>query len=129
MAYSEPTASDLKTRYPAFAGVADATVEYWLDDARTIVTESWAEGDRAPAEMALAAHNLAMNGFGTSGGAVGDLAAMGVTSFRSASMSVGFAEATVARRSAGGYGATRYGRQFRVYLKRNRGGARLVGCA
>lgn len=128
MAYSQPTASDLKRRFPSFASVADATVEYWLADARLIVTDAWFDNDRAPAEMTLAAHNMAMNGIGVAGGAVGDLAAMGVTSFKSASMSVGFDSATIGRSSAGGYRATKYGQQFLPYLARNVGGPRLVGC-
>lgn len=129
MAYSQPTASDLKQRFLAFAAVPDATVEYWLTDARLIVTARWAEIDRAPAEMALAAHNMALNGLGSAGGAVGDLAAMGVTSFKSASMSVSFDGATIGRASSGGYRATKYGQQFLTYLARNRGGPRLIGCA
>lgn len=129
MAYVVPTASTLKTRYPAFAAVADPTVEYWLTDARLIVTDAWAEIDRANAEMALAAHNLALNGYGTAGGAVGDLAAMGVESFKSASMSVSFNADAVKRTGDGGYSSTRYGVAFLPYLRRNVGGPRLVGCA
>lgn len=128
MAYTPATASDLRTRFPAFAAVPDGTVDYWLTDARLIVTEAWSEIDRAPAEMALAAHNLALNGYGAAGGAVGDLAAMGVTSFKSASMSVNFAEGVISASAAGGYSATKYGQAFAVYLRRNTGGPRLVGC-
>lgn len=129
MAYTEPDAAALKLRFPAFAAVGDETVEYWLTDARLIVTEGWAENDRAPAEMALAAHNLALNGYGTSGGAVGDLATMGVTGFKSASMSVEFDAAAVKAGAAGGYSSTRYGKAFLAFLRRNRGGPMLVGCA
>lgn len=129
MAYQQPDAAELKLRFPAFATVPDATVEYWLTDARLIVTASWAEIDRAPAEMTLAAHNMALNGIGSAGGPVSDLAAMGVTSFKSASMSVSFDGATIGRASAGGFRATKYGQQFLTYLARNRGGPRLVGCA
>ena len=129
MAYAAPDADELKTRYPAFAAVADETVEYWLTDARLTVTDGWFEDDRAPAEMALAAHNLALNGFGSSGGAVGDLAAMGVTGFKSASMSVQFADSAVSARASGGYRSTRFGRTFLLYLNRNRGGPFLSGCS
>lgn len=129
MAYVPATPAIFKLRYPAFAGVDDATLQYWIDDARLIVTDSWFDNDRANAEMSLAAHNLTQNGHGTGGGAVGDLAAMGVTSFKSASMSVNFAEGVIASSAAGGYGATKYGKEFQVFLRRNRGGSRLVGCA
>lgn len=129
MAYVPATPATLKLRFPAFAGVDDATLQYWIDDARLIVTDAWADVDRANAEMSLAAHNLTLNGYGSAGGAVGDLAAMGVTSFKSASMSVNFAEGVIASGAAGGYGATKYGKDFQVYLRRNRGGPRLAGCA
>lgn len=128
MAYVEPTADDLKQRYPAFAAVADATVEYWLTDARLIVTSDWIENDRANAEMALAAHNMARQGLGSGSiGGGGDMA--GVTSFRSASFSVQFDSATVKAAATGGYGSTIYGQDFAVYLRRNRGGPFLAGCA
>lgn len=129
MAYVAPDAETLKLRFPAFASVADETVEYWLTDARLIVKDTWIEDDRAPAEMSLAAHNMAMGGLGTAGGAVGDLASMGVTDFKSASMAVSFDAETVRRSGGGGYGSTRYGAQFLTYLQRNRGGPRLVSCA
>ena len=128
MAYVQPDSATLKLRYPAFAAVDDAVVEYWLTDARLIVTDAWADVDRANAEMALAAHNMALNGYGTAGGAVGDLAAMGVESFKSASMSVSFNAAAVQRSGDGGYSSTRYGVAFLPYLRRNVGGPRLVGC-
>lgn len=125
MTYTAATASDLKTRYPAFAAVEDATVTYWLDDARTVVTSAWIEGDRAKAEMALAAHNMALGGLGTgSGGATGDMT--GVTDFKSASFAVSFDAETVRKAAAGGYDATRYGVEYKTYLRRNRGGPTLV---
>lgn len=128
MPYTQPTAATLKQRFPAFSPVLDTTVEYWLTEARLIVTGRWFENDRANAEMALAAHNMALNGYGTAGGAVGDLAAMGVTSFKSASMSVSFDEGVIASGARGGYSATKYGREFQTYLRRNRGGPMLAGC-
>ena len=118
----------MKLRFPAFAAVDDVTIEYWLTDARLIVVDTWAENDRAPAEMTLAAHNLALSGAGSTGGAVSSLAAMGVTDFKSASMSVSFDAETVRRSGNGGYSSTRYGVQFLTYLRRNVGGPRLVGC-
>ena len=128
MAYIEPDAAAVKLRFPAFAAVDDVTIEYWLTDARLIVVDTWAENDRAPAEMSLAAHNMALSGVGSTGGAVSSLAAMGVTDFKSASMSVSFDAETVRRSGNGGYSSTRYGVQFLPYLRRNVGGARLVGC-
>lgn len=122
MAYTQPTAATLRMRYPEFAAVADDTVEYWLEDARRIVTDSWDDVDRAVAEMALAADNMAKNGLGSSSVGVGDMA--GVTDFKSASFSVSFDPDAVKAAAAG---TTRYGTEFAVYLRRNRGGPMLVG--
>lgn len=129
MAYAQPDAAALKLRFPAFAAVDDAVVEYWLTDARLTVTASWADADRAPAEMALAAHNMAMEGYGTAGGELGNVAAAGVREFKSGAMTVVFDDASVRARNAGGYKATRYGVAFRAFLVRNVGGPQLVGLA
>ncbi|WP_333571315.1 DUF4054 domain-containing protein [Sphingomonas sp.] len=129
MTYIQPDAATLKLRFPAFAAVADETVEYWLTDARLTVTDSWIEQDRAPAEMALAAHNMATEGFGSAGGAIAGLADMGVTEFKSGALSAQFDASTVAARNAGGYRSTRYGVAFLAFLNRNVGGPFLAGCA
>jgi hypothetical protein len=126
---SSALVAEFLMRYPAFASVGVSQIAYWLKDAETTVTDSWIEADISPARMALAAHNLALSGAGSAGGAVGALAAMGVTSFKSASMSVNFAEGAVIRSGSGGYSSTKYGVQFLTYLRRNVGGPRLVGCA
>lgn len=130
MAYSAPTASTLKTRYPAFAGVLDATVEVWLTDARLIVTDSWIENDRAIAEMLLAAHNMIKVGVaGLTSGLVGTMAGMGVTSFKSGSFDVSFNSDAAKVRAGSGYASTDYGAQFMVYLRRNRGGPYIASGA
>ena len=130
MAYVQPDAATLKMRYHAFAAVDDAKIEYWLTDARLIVTDAWADVDRANAEMALAAHNMALIGLDKpANDAVGSIAAMGVTSFKSASMSVNFDAETIQKANSGTYSSTKYGQLFIPYLRRNVGGARLIGCA
>jgi hypothetical protein len=116
----------LKTRYPAFAAVPDATVTYWLEDAARIVTPAWGT-DEEPAQLALAAHNMAVEGLGAAGGVV-NLPA-GVTSFRSGGFSATFSDAAAAASAQGGYGSTRYGREFQVMLRRNVGGPFLAGVA
>ena len=65
MAYTVPTAADLKARYPAFAAVADATVNAMIVEANRSVDETWTEGDYTLAIMTLAAHIMAMEGLGT----------------------------------------------------------------
>jgi hypothetical protein len=120
--YTAPTPAELKTRYAKFASVADDTVQYWLTDAERIVTTAWIEADYQPAIMAYAAHNLALEGL-EAGGLAGQVPT-GVTQFRSGNFSVGFSESAA---SAEGYASTRYGQDFKIYLRRNRGGARVVG--
>lgn len=122
MPYTVPTASDLQTRYPAFAAVADATVDYWIADAQRVVATSWAEADYAPGLMALAAHNMALQGLGSAGGAI----PAGVTRFKSGSMEVAFSDAAASAQASGGLGATRYGIEFRTMLRRNSGGIGIV---
>lgn len=125
----EPAIAEFLIRYPAFASVSTAAIAYWLKDAEAIVTDSWDAVDISPARMALAAHNLALSGYGQLSGAVGSLAAMGVSSFKSASMSVNFDVDRIKKTNSGGYSSTKYGQIFLPYLRRNVGGARLVGCA
>lgn len=132
MAYTPATPAQLKQYYPAFASVPDATVQFWLDDARTTVTDCYDDDDRAKAEMALAAHNMAIRGIGGpagGGGSMASLAAAGVSSFKSASMSVDFetGRSSVAQWD---YGATMYGSEYLLLLKRNCGGTPFLsgGC-
>lgn len=62
MPYLLPTATQLKTRFPEFADVADATVDAVIADASRFVDESWFELDYQPAIIALAAHFLTTEG-------------------------------------------------------------------
>lgn len=126
MAYTEPTPADLKTRYPAFADVADATVQTYLDDTATSVDGSWREGDYIPAKVAKAAHEMALAGIGTRS-EVDTWAAAGLNKVKSGNLDVSFSDAKVARASAGTLDATAYGQAYKRILKRNKGGPRLVG--
>lgn len=127
MPYVVPAAADLKARYPAFASVADNTITYWITDAQRIVTQSWAEGDYQPGILSLAAHNMALQKVpGLTTDAASNLPA-GVTRFKSASVDIGISEAAANRTVSGGYAATPYGQEFAAMLRRNVGGAQLVG--
>lgn len=117
MAYSAPTPANLKTRYPAFAAVADGTVQAWLDDAATFADDGWPDADRATAVMAYAAHRMAELGL------VASAIPAGVTSFKSGTFS-----ATVSDAVAGltGLKSTAYGREFIALRRRNFAGPRLA---
>ena len=123
MAYTAPTPAALKARYPAFAAVLDATVQYWLTDAERYVDQSWRENDYAPALMSRAAHSMAIGGILTSGSA--QLPA-GITNFKSGTFSATISDAAVQAQTKGDYGATPYGVEFRALQRRNFAGPRLA---
>ena len=60
MAYTLPVAGDLKSRFPEFADVANATVAPFINAASLWVDDSWSERDYPNAIIYLAAHYLQM---------------------------------------------------------------------
>lgn len=128
MAYTAPTASDLKARFPAFAAVSDDVVSSALTEAARMVDETnWLEGDFAVGRMLYACHALTLDGFGTSTEA--QLASQGALGFsRMKSGMVEIERATgPASNSASTLTATSYGKRFRELLQRNVGGPRVSG--
>ena len=121
MAYTAPTPAALKARYPAFAAVLDATVQYWLTDAERFVDQTWREGDYAVALMACAAHHMAMGNIGAAGAIPA-----GVTNFKSGTFSATLSDKAA---SATGFDATVYGREYRALQRRNFGGPRIIRAA
>jgi hypothetical protein len=71
MAYIVPTADDLKSRFPEFADVADATIDPFIQAALLWVDESWFERDYPYAIIYLAAHYLTMYQRALAAGATG----------------------------------------------------------
>lgn len=116
MAYTAPTAATLKARYPAFATVADATVDYWLAEAGEDCA-GWSDSLRARGEMALAAHRMAELGIVTGAPPAG------VTSFKSGTFSATVSDGVALRT---GYESTVYGREFRQLARNLFGGPRLA---
>lgn len=116
MSYTAATVSDLITRYPAFASVAEATVQYWLDEA-VIEVALYPEATRARAEMAYAAHMMASNG--TITGAI----PAGVTSFKSGTFSATVADGIA---SMTGINSTAYGRELAAMRRAQFAGPRLA---
>lgn len=126
MAYTPATPAGLKARYAAFAAVSDDTIQYWLTDSLRSVDASWIEGDRAVAEMALAAHNMEGNGVAGISGAIVGIPA-GVERFRSGDMDVSFNGDAIKAQVEGGYGASKYGLEFQALLRKSKGGTRITG--
>lgn len=126
MAYAVPSAAQLVARYPAFASVAEATIDVHIADAATGAADSsWPEELYAPAIAAKAAHEMALLGLGEQTEAAG-YAAAGVTSIRSGNFQASFSGGAVDRVAAGGLDATVYGRAYKRLLKSAKGGPRVV---
>lgn len=128
MAFTTATATDLKTRLPRFADVADATVDVYLDRARRSVDDSWAEGDQVEGQVLLAAHLMTLEGLGT--GTEAELNAEGLGDIRTLkSGSLSFTrqgDGNDGQSAAGKIGSTSYGRQWLELLRSNRGGSRIT---
>jgi hypothetical protein len=65
MAYTVPTAAEVKARFPAFAAVGDPVVDSAIAEAQRQVDATWTEGDYTLGIMLYAAHVLASEGQGT----------------------------------------------------------------
>jgi hypothetical protein len=122
MAYTDPTAAELKVRFPRFADVADETIEVHLEEARRSVDTSWTEGDYAMGQMLRAAHTMTLEGLGT--GTEAELAGQGISDFESVrSGSFSFTRAKGSESAASGtIGSTSYGRRWLALAQANRGG-------
>lgn len=106
--------------FPAFSSVSSASYDFW--EARALaVTEPLSDclaGDFDYATMLLTAHYLELNGRGA-GATAGQVSIPGgLTSFRSASFSATLTEKAANAAISGGYGSTRYGEEFLIYLRR-----------
>lgn len=125
MAFTEPTPADLKARFPAFADVADATVQVYLDDTAAAVDQSWPETLYTQAKAAKAAHEMALLNLGVRSEAEG-WAAAGLTRVESGNFKAQFSDDAVRRASAGGLTATPYGMIYKRLLRAAKGGPRMV---
>lgn len=126
MSFTEATAADLKTRFPRFAGVADATIEVHLEESRRMVDQSWCDGDQVLGQLFYAAHSMTLDGLGT--GTEAELAAEGlgdVQTLKSGSLSFTRKGGADDAGQAGEIASTTYGRRFLELLQKNRGGPRI----
>lgn len=132
MALTAPPASDLTTRYPEFGQVPEGLIGAILDDALLHVDETWAEGDRKPALLSLAAHFLSVEGeprrsADIAGGGTGDVNSVGsIKRDKVGDVETEFfqLESSSAAASSGGdgsagYGSTSYGQRFLALRRRN----------
>lgn len=120
MAYTAPTAADLKSKFQAFAAVADDTINGALNDAARMVDETWTEADFAPARMLYAAHLMTLDGVGKTT----EAKLQGFSKLSIGPLSIERAEQAG---ETGELRSTSYGRRFIELCRRNRGGPRVTG--
>lgn len=133
MAYTIPSAADLKAIYPAFADVLDATVDAWIARVNgTDVDQSWSERDFAPAIEAAAAHRMVRAGVpGITISQTASFVAAGVTSIKSGTFDASFDSSVVKAAAGGGWESTTYGLDYLEMLRRRGhtfGVTRVGGC-
>lgn len=121
--YGRPSPANLKAKYPAFASVPDATIQMYLDDAP--VDDNWLESDYAKAIMLWAAHTMTVNGIGVT--EIEGYAASGLSRLKSGTLDVAFKES--ASSADGQWSGSKYGPQFYVLLRANKGGPRVIQAA
>lgn len=127
-----PSPQNLMDMYPAFTAVSRGAIQSRLTLAGRSVDTSWEEGDYPFAIMALAAHLLETDGFGT--GAAAQAAAAGAGEFKSMKSGALSLERFDMKAASGGahaspYQATRYGREYLRLLRLNKGGPLTTGTA
>lgn len=121
MAYTAPTASQLKAKYPAFAAVPDETVTPYIVDGNRMVDATWTEGDYQTAIMLAACHLMVLSGIGA--GAEAQVNAQGLAGFqsiRSGSLSLTRGSTSGTDGVPKDLAGSTYGQQFYYLLKKNR---------
>lgn len=125
MPYVAPTASELKSRFPAFESVPDQTVTQAITEANRFVDESWADDDYQISIMLLACHIMTLDGLGT--GAQAQVYAQGMAGYQSIKSGAFSLDRGSSSGSGVGWAATTYGQRFLAYLNMNRGGPLVTG--
>jgi hypothetical protein len=122
MAFTPPTAADLKARFPIFEAEDVDTINFALSEAELMVDDSWnSQADFTLGRMLYAGHILTLEGYGT--GAEAKLGATGAFGFQT----IQSGKLRLTRRSDGAatdpvLQSTMFGQRFRDLLKRNRCG-------
>lgn len=124
LTYTPPVAGNLVARYPAFASVPFATIDYWLTDAQRMVKNNWRPSDYPIGLMALAAHNMAIAGLVSDGTAV--QIPGGVDRFKIGPMEFSLTQQAANSKLAADLTSTRYGVEFQTLRAANTGGPRVA---
>jgi hypothetical protein len=117
MAYTAPTAAQVKARFQCFAAVDDTLIELLIAEAP--VDDSWREKDYLFAIMYWVAHKLTIEN--AISGKPADTAGP-VTSRSIDDASESYGQAVAPANAIGDYASTPYGREFMRLLRGNHGG-------
>lgn len=120
MAYTDPTATTIKARFPEFAGVADATITALIVEAGSFVDQSWLEGDFTLAKSLYVAHTLTVEGRAAAANVQGAATLLNAlpagASIKSGDLQVSKSAAGGSGSSGGGsvdpFAATTYGQRY-----------------
>ena len=126
MAFTVPTADDLKSRFPIFRAEDDETIDFALTDAARMVDDSWsAQDDFTMGRLLYAAHVLTIEGYGAGGEARASSGALaGFSVIKSGKLTL--ERSNKAEPVAGGIDTTSFGRRFMTLQAHNRGGPVLA---
>lgn len=115
---SAPTTTTFKARFPEFVAVSDVFLQVIIDEAVGEVGPSWSEPDRSTAQMYLAAHMLASEGYGA-GKATGSATLGAVKRRRVGDVETEYAGSGSSGGVGSGYLTTTYGRRYLELKRRN----------
>lgn len=128
MAYDIPTPADVKSAYPQFSGVADATIQEGLDHASLVIDTSWPEPAFPLAYKSYAAHWLTVGGYGTeNSGQAQEGLASNVKSRKAGDHAIEFfgSDTSTDTGTAAWYALTPFGKDFKAMQRRYFGGPRV----
>lgn len=118
-----PTATSIKTRFPEFADVSDAVVEFAIEEARLGVRDNWSVGYNL-AIVYLVAHyvasSIAASASAGSGGE-GNIASESI-----GRLSISYAQSPNDNATHDDTSTTSYGRRYDELVARNFGGPVIV---
>ena len=129
MPYLPLTPTRFKELKPQFASIPDDEVQGYINLASRFVDESWLESDYEPAWAAAVCHLMTLYGLGA--GIESEIAQAGgsrVSSLSSGSLSISFGSSGASAQDdlSNWLGETACGRFYRVLLRLNRAGPRLL---
>ncbi len=122
MAFTAPTAAELKARFLTFEAENDTTVDLALSEAAAMVDDSWtSQADFTLGRMLYAAHVMTLEGFGTGAEAKqGKAGTFGFSVIKSGALTL---ERPADKASSpSDLTTTSFGRRFKELLARNRSG-------